>query len=580
MSVIISQERIEKAITSLHYTDNSVKRKLIDLVMKSYETHVDSIPEPLDTDDLIRQLWDIQNSEEIVYKRKNFHSLKTSVNSDFQRLYRSGLNPDGIVIGNENIFDISNEARDTIFAKFATGSGKERAISLEQLFDYLNVIERAISSTDFIQQDTKQNEFFLSKLDQTLSSVMEKFAQSEDDEKKEPEVSEDEKKDDDDEYEIIEEIIEEVDEEEDDDEDIVQEEIIEEEIIEEIDDDDAEEEIVEEVIEEIEEIEEIGDDDEEEEEEDYEEETIEIEDDLVEVIDAGLPVGTLGLDKAHQFTDDGILKERILLDEKLDGYLGSMERFYNQYLLIDEDKYIIGTKHPERHEIKRKKILLEDFYMGKFPVTNLLFSIFINKTGYVTTAERLGYGMVYTGRFLKKNNPNTGKKSVVLNSALSCKKQAGACWHRPLGLGSDLNQKRNHPVVQVSIEDAMAFAQWVNKRIPTETEWEAGARTQKGVVFPWGNKWKKNRCNIEATANADTTPVDKYQKWENALGIVDTLGNVLEWTCTQFEDQQNNKTYFIAKGGSWISNNKPYLYQRSLHYPGYSSNIIGFRCVV
>ncbi|KPA17854.1 Sulphatase-modifying factor domain protein [Candidatus Magnetomorum sp. HK-1] len=606
MSVIISKESIEKTIVNLHYAENSVKRKLVDLIMNTQRHNDESTPDPIDTDQLISQLWDIDDPDQIVFKRKNFNSLKSSVNNDFSRLYRNGLNPDGIVIGDKNFFDISNEARDTIFSKFATGTGQDRTISLERLFELLQVIDRAVSSTDLNGTDLpKQNEHFLARLDKTLSTVIEKFSKSEEDETESPEKNDDEQPENDnfqedsesleekalntleydDDYEIVEEIIEEIDDEDDneiEDDDIVQEETIEEEIIEEIDDDAEDYDVVEEEIEEIEEIVDIEDgenidESEEVEEEEYDEgKYSNFNDEMVEVIETGLSVDLMDEDP-EKYLDDSLVKDSILLDENLDGFLGSMERFYNQYILIEEGRYIIGTKKPERHEKKRKKISLEDFYMGKFPVTNLLFSVFVNQTGYVTTAERLGYGMVYTGRFLKKINPNTGRTAVVLNSALSCKKISGACWHRPLGIGSDLNQKRNHPVVMVSIEDAKAFAQWSKKRIPTEAEWEAGTRTQKGFIFPWGKKWKKNQCNIEATANADTTPVDQYREWENELGIVDCLGNVLEWTCTNVT--VNQKKYYITKGGSWVSNNAPRLYQRFLYLPDYSSNIIGFRCV-
>ena len=564
MSILISQDRIQKTLDNLYYAEKSVKHKLVNYVFNSYNKLDDNAtPEPIDSDSIIKEIWNVEKPDEIIHKRKNFHSLKSSVNSDLQRLYRSGLNPDGIIIGDENTFDISNEAKDTIFAKFATGSGKDRVINLEQLFDVLQVIERALNDPNTEDElRNSQNENFLNRLDQTLSTVMEKYSQEEDENTEETNDEEEEEEiEEDDEYEVIEEIIED-DEDEDDDE--ITEEEIEEDIVEE-----EETEIIEEEVEEEEE--------EEEEVEEYEEEMVE-DDELIEIIETGLPADATEYDKGNHFTDDGRLKEKILLDEKLDGFLGSMERFYNQYLLVNEGIYIIGTKQPERHEIFRKKVMMPEYYMGKFPVTNLLFSVFINKTGYVTTAERLGYGIVYTGRFIKKINPNTGKASIVLNSALSCKKEPGACWHRPLGFGSDLNSKRNHPVVQVSIEDAIAFSHWIKKRIPNEIEWEAGTRTQKGYEYPWGNTWHKDRCNIEATANSDTTPVDLYRQWENDFGIVDALGNVLEWTCSK--KSVSNKLYYITKGGSWINNQIPYLSQRYLYHQEYSSNIIGFRCVV
>ena len=588
MSILISQDRIQSTLDNLYYAENSVKHKLVNFVVQSYydpnNLTDDQTPNPIDSDSIIKEVWHVNTPEEIAHKRKNFNSLKSSVNSDFQRLYRSGLNPDGIIIGDDNIFDISNEAKDTIFAKFATGSGKDRVLNLEQLFDILQIIERALQNPAIDQElRNNENENFLNRLDQTLSTVMDKFSEeNENEENDEDETVDDELENSEEDLDIMEEVVDDEEGEED-----ISEEEIEEEMVDEVDEvdeveDEEETDVIEDDLEEVEEMDAIEEVEEEiedvEEGEDYEEEIVEEEEELVEIIETGLPVEAMEFDKGNHYINDGLLKDKILLDEKLDGFLGTMERFYNQYLLINEGKYVIGNMQPERHEIYQKKVMLPDYYMGKFPVTNLLFAVFISKTGYVTTAERLGYGMVYTGRFLNKTNPNTGKKSIVLNSALSCKKELGACWHRPLGLGSDLNSKRNHPVVQISIEDAMAFAKWIKKRIPTEIEWEAGARTQEGYAYPWGNTWHNDRCNIESTANADTTPVDLYRDWENSYGIVDTLGNVLEWTCSK--KALGSKLYFITKGGAWINNHPPALFQRYLYDQEYSSNIIGFRCVV
>jgi len=294
----------------------------------------------------------------------------------------------------------------------------------------------------------------------------------------------------------------------------------------------------------------------------------------------GLPVDSLG--QEYKIDEDDKIKNNKLLAEEFDGYLGSMDRYYNQYLLIPGGKYIIGSKHPKKDERPEQKVYLEPFYIGRFPITNGLFEIFVEKTGYKTTAEKVGYGTVYYGRFEKKRDETTGLITSTWNSSLYCKIVKNACWYQPSGPKSTLYNKRNHPVVQISMEDARAFAAWTGKRLPTENEWEAASRTANGWILPWGQEWNKDACNVEDSYNADTTPVDNYIEFENNFSIVDTLGNVLEWTDGIFEEvskANNGEKYRVAKGGSWISENDIRLFSRFMIKSSSHSNIIGFRCV-
>jgi formylglycine-generating enzyme required for sulfatase activity len=279
--------------------------------------------------------------------------------------------------------------------------------------------------------------------------------------------------------------------------------------------------------------------------------------------------------------EDGIRKAKFLADE-FDQALSSMDKYYNKYILIPKGRYIVGRKQSERNEPIIKKVKLKEFYFGKFPVTNNLFEIFVEKTGYMTTAERTGYGTVYTGRCQRVVDQKTGLETLNWNSSLIGEKVDGACWYHPNGPGSDLYGKRNHPVVQVSLEDALSFAVWTGKRIPSEHEWEAATRTSKGYEYPWGKKYKENRCNIESSLVGDTTPVDKYKRNINSYGIVDAIGNILEWTRDKTEisiDESSELFEYIIKGGSWISGENIRLSDRLSVEPGHTSNILGFRCV-
>ncbi len=265
-----------------------------------------------------------------------------------------------------------------------------------------------------------------------------------------------------------------------------------------------------------------------------------------------------------------------LLSEQFDGFLGSMEKYYNQYLLIPEGVYAAGSDTPGFGAGPKRQVRLMPIFLGRFPITNSLFEIFVEKTGYVTTAEESGYGLVYTGRYRKTLDPRTGRTSISFTHARTCEKINGACWYQPSGPGSTLHKKRNHPVVQVSHQDALAFAAWTGKRLPTEDEWESGARTKNSLIYPWGNEWRKGCSNTEENRLGETCPVGAFEN-SNTLNIFDTIGNVMEWTSSLHAP--NTPEIFAVKSSSWISGRNEPLYSRTGCRKSETSNILGFRCV-
>lgn len=280
-------------------------------------------------------------------------------------------------------------------------------------------------------------------------------------------------------------------------------------------------------------------------------------------------------------TDEDVRKARLLAEE-FDLSLATMDRFYNHYVHLAEGDYIVGRSRPRKNERPEQVVHLPSVYVGRFPVTNALFSVFVEKTGYRTTVERSGSGTVYFGRLQKRTDKRNGQVRLVWNPSLLSKRVQGACWYQPAGPGSTIHLKRNHPVVQVSIDDAKAFAAWTGKRLPTEAEWEAASRTRRGYPHPFGMEWKQGACNVEESCIGETTPVDQYLQFANELGIADSLGNVMEWTSDSLEFDGNGKGPVrsqIVKGGSWISRDEPDLCCRFLVEEDSYSNILGFRCV-
>jgi len=713
VAAAISIKGIDEAISNLNYRNpQALKSRLVHVIRGFYqdESSVESL-RCIDAEEIVRAIWDTGDDPGIIKaKRKNLSSTKSSVNADLRKLFKEGKNPEGVIIGRDNLFVMSDEAKDKILSTVGAGAAEGEADSMRQIAESLSVIKEVLSKRESLA-DAKSPDGMatLEDLRNTIQRLTEKIGIGgqerglpevteakeapeeiiEDNretpdaadiveealaEEEELDEAEDIEKLEDDE---VEEVLEEIDEDDapeepDPDEDVEEgawagksdvdgyglgkgeggtgaksygpgkgegepggkdgiaaertslaehgleevgvaedldnaeaqekveldedvEEIDEnkiEDILEEIDIADVPEEVeaeedlddaeiedgfgevevdeVPEETEEVEEVEEIETDD------DFEE--IEI---VEEPEEAGLPAGNLGEDDSGGGDDDETDKDK-LLAEAFDGYLGAMERFYNQYILIPEGEYIIGSKAPKGDEQPEHKVRLEPFYLGKFPVTNALFEVFVEKTWYLTTAEKLGYGTVYYGRFFEEVDERTGLARYICNATVRSGSVKGAYWYQPSGPGSTLHKKRNHPVVQVSLEDAMAFAAWTGKRLPTENEWEAAARTARGHVFPWGDEWKSNACNVEENSVADATPVDEYKDLKNDLGIVDTLGNVLEWTTDAYQPAQsarNSPNWRIVKGGSWISGNDIRLFSRLKVDSDAPSNILGFRCV-
>jgi formylglycine-generating enzyme required for sulfatase activity len=658
VSSLITLQGIDQALSSLNYRNKAtLKCRLISHIRGFYEDEgsVQTL-RGIDPDELIKSLWNTgDDQEQIRNKRRNLNSIKSLVNADLKNLFDDGKNSEGINIGSNNIFEMSDEAREKFLQAFADNVPGGGLHNIEKISEVLTLVNDMLSDPGFLEDpESSVGQDKLEELKKHILSLSEKvgledlesadlgvekaIGDLEDDveeealeeaeieeELEETEIVEDEELD---EPEIVEDLEEaeaeddvedaEVEEDLEETEIVEDEELDEPEIVEDLEEaeagDDVEDAEVEEELEdteivedeELEEPEIVEDLEEAEVEDDVEEEDVEEElevageedddglgaeelaGDLEEAEEIGgeeelsLPEGDIEEFFDNLYDDKKKIEKAKLLADDFDKGLGDMERFYNRFIMIQEGEYVVGGKQPKKDERTEQVVHLLPFYLGKFPVTNALFEIFIEKTGYRTTAEKLGYGTVYYGRCRKIVDEKTGLEKLIWNSSLVNKTVKGACWYQPLGPGSTLHQKRNHPLVQVSLEDAMAFAAWTGKRLPTEDEWEAAARTFNNYPFPWGNEWKKDSCNTEETYAGDTTPVDRYIEFENDFGIADTLGNVLEWTMTRSgspSSGKNDSRHYIVKGGSWVSGKDMSLCTRFTWEPESHSNILGFRCV-
>lgn len=138
--------------------------------------------------------------------------------------------------------------------------------------------------------------------------------------------------------------------------------------------------------------------------------------------------------------------------------------------------------------------------------------------------------------------------------------------------------QENHPIVNVSWEDAAAYAAWAGLALPTEEEWEKAARGTDGREYAWGNQWDVSKCcNSVGNAASKTSPVGSYRAGASPYGVLDMTGNVWEW-CDSWYTVNSTR---VLRGGSWRYFNPGYFRVtfRGDYYPAGKGSSYGFRCV-
>lgn len=210
-----------------------------------------------------------------------------------------------------------------------------------------------------------------------------------------------------------------------------------------------------------------------------------------------------------------------------------------RFVKVKGGSYRVGEAGHLRNPLRTVK--LAGFEIGVTEVTNAQFESFIQATSYVTDAEKNGFGMTF----------REGMEDWKWEST------RGADWRHPFGPASEM--QADHPVTQISFNDATAYCRWAGGRLPTVEEWEVAARAgaETPLRWPWGNvysprgrflanTWQgpSHRRNTMKDGYLYTAPVAQFPP--NAWGLYDVIGNVFEY-CTD----ARSGGMAAGRGGSW-----------------------------
>ncbi len=257
----------------------------------------------------------------------------------------------------------------------------------------------------------------------------------------------------------------------------------------------------------------------------------------------------------------------------------------NKMIFVKGGKFSFGSNNGLEREKPERDVIIQSFFIDKNLITVEDFRRFVSASNYKTEAEIFGNSIVYDD-------------SIDIWQLVD-----GANWEFPLG---KFKKKafHNHPVTQVSWNDACAYCEFYGKTLPSEVQWEYAASERgqkKNQLFYWGNDLVVNNkfmCNTWASDYPNsigfqdgfkyTSPISYFGA--NSLGIFDMAGNVWEWCYNWHLPYEGNSQIFpkdlkgkAQRGGSFLCNpNYCYgfrLSARSASSPESSFFHVGFRCV-
>jgi formylglycine-generating enzyme required for sulfatase activity len=278
---------------------------------------------------------------------------------------------------------------------------------------------------------------------------------------------------------------------------------------------------------------------------------------------------------------------------------------------------VLGSDEHYPEEAPSHSVSVAGFSIEAHPVTNAEFAEFVAATGYVTVAEQAPDRARYPGA--PKENLQPGSMVFRRTSGPVDLRHLsqwwvwtpGASWRHPVGPGSSIAKRADHPVVHIGYDDALAYATWAGRSLPTEAEWETAARGGLDrAAYTWGdqpaqpgqrlaNYWHGDFPWRPDAGYGRTTPVGSFPP--NGYGLFDMAGNVWEWTtdwyaetragepCCEADSYDPAQPQFriprkVIKGGSFLcADSYCQRYRPAARRPqpiDTGMSHIGFRCVV
>ena len=225
---------------------------------------------------------------------------------------------------------------------------------------------------------------------------------------------------------------------------------------------------------------------------------------------------------------------------------------------IPEGSFQMGSDHHYPEEAPAHRVEVSGFWIDRAPVTNAQFLKFVKASGHRTLAELPADPAAYSDPLPELLAASsivfvTPARAVALDDHYSWWQYIpGANWRHPEGPGSSIKGRDRHPVVHISHSDALAYASWAGKQLPSEAEWERASRGGlEAAEFAWGDELHPAGRMLANTFQGDfphhntlldgwerTSPVASYPA--NGYGLVDMIGNVWEWTDDWYRDHSSH----------------------------------------